>query len=175
VRLKVAGIIVVGAVLSGGAVAQPADLNARLVACRAIGEVAARAACYDRLVDTLRPAAPAASAPLSPAIASPPTVAPPPAAAPSQRFGAESLPREKREPGVPPPPDQIIAKATAVRTDGNGYVIVTLDNGQTWRQTEGQALRVLPGAEVKIRSGLIGSYLMSLSTGNRSVRAKRVN
>jgi poly-gamma-glutamate capsule biosynthesis protein CapA/YwtB (metallophosphatase superfamily) len=173
----------IGLFSCGAALAQPADLNARLLACRAIGEVTARAACYDRLVDALRPPVPAVSAPLSPAIASPPPVPPPAAAAPASpvlsqpaaRFGAESLPREKREPGVPPPPDEIIAKAVSVRADANDYVIVTLDNGQTWRQTDGQTLRVLPGAEVKIRSGLIGSYLMSLVGSNRSVRAKRIN
>ena len=171
-----------------GALAQTGDFNSRLLACRIIAEVTARAVCYDRLVDGLRPpqAAPG-SGPLRPAVGSPPPVAPlatpqpQPAAprltppAPENKFGAESLPLQKRDPGAVPPPDQIIAKAASVRIDGSGFVIVTLENGQTWRQTEGPELRVLPGAEVRIRSALLGSYLMSLASGNRSVRAKRVN
>jgi hypothetical protein len=99
------------------------------------------------------------------------STAPPPAS----RFGADDLPPEKRNPGVAPPPDQIVAKVTQVRTDASDFVIVSLDNGQTWRQTDGPSLRVLPGASVKIREGLIGSYLMSLVDGNRSVRVKRIN
>ena len=85
------------------------------------------------------------------------------------------MPLPKRDPEAAKLSDQMIAKATSIKTDGMGLVTVTLDNGQTWRQTEGPALRVLPGAEVKIRSGLMGSYLMSLTSGNRSVRAKRIN
>lgn len=164
-------------------IAQTSELNARFMACRVIGDVTARAACYDRLVDGMNQVpAPVAAAPRAPsppptaAVPAAPTAAPrltPPA--PESKFGAESLPLQKRDPGAVPSPDQIIAKAVSVRIDGSGFVIVTLANGQTWRQTEGPELRILPGAEVRIRSALLGSYLMSLASGNRSVRAKRVN
>jgi hypothetical protein len=184
-----AGAVLIGALTAAEpALAQGAALDAALRACRVIADTGARAACYDRIVDGLAVPAAAASPPgaLPPAVAVPPSPppaaplavtpqAPRPAPPPAARFGADDLPREKREPGVPPPPDQIVAKAVAVRTDAQGFVVVTLDNGQTWRQTDGPGLRILPGAEVKIRSGLMGSYLMSLASGNRSVRARRVN
>jgi hypothetical protein len=166
---------------SYGAQAQPNDLNARLGACRSIGDVQSRVACYDGLVDGLGAAVTPSAASLR-AAAPPPAMAapapnPPAPHLPAQAnlFGGDDLPPPKREPDAAPIPDHIIAKASAVRTDAAGLVIVTLDNGQTWRQTDGSALRVKPGAEVKIRSGLMGSYLMSLASGNRSVRAKRIN
>lgn len=156
--------------------AQTTDTNARLVACRAIGDVALRAACYDRIVNGLNSggaAPPTAPAPIP--AAAPTRPAAPAPVAPTSRFGADDLPLPKRDPEAAKLSDQMIAKATSIKTDGMGLVTVTLDNGQTWRQTEGPALRVLPGAEVKIRPGLMGSYLMSLTLGNRSVRAKRIN
>jgi hypothetical protein len=174
----------------GPAVAQVSAVPSPLMACRGIADVAARAACYDRFVDANTPRA-NTFAPSVPPITAPAAPAPQPEAAPrivqptapvastatlpASRFGADDLPPERRNPGVAPPPAQIIAKVTQVRTDESDYVVVTLDSGQTWRQTDGPTLRVLPGASVKIRQGLIGSYLMSLADGNRSVRVKRIN
>lgn len=174
------------AFVAGPSHAQSSEFNARLMACRAIGDVTARVACYDRLADGLRPAPPSAvTAPVVPAPPVPPVptsqpqrpVAPPvmAAPAPTSRFGADDLPLQKRDPEAAQLPNQIVAKAVAVTADRQGYVTVTLDNGQTWRQTEGPEMRILPGAEVKIRSAMMGSYLLSLTSGNRSVRAKRVN
>jgi hypothetical protein len=164
--------------LGGPAAAQSSALPGPLMACRTIADVATRAACYDRFVDANTPRAntfapiPPVSAPVVP---TPAPVASPAMQAPTNRFGADDLPPEKRNPSVVAPPSQIIAKAIQVRTDASDFVIVVLDNGQSWRQTDGPTLRVLPGASVKIRQGLIGSYLMSLADGNRSVRVKRIN
>ena len=164
--------------------AQTGDVMGRMRACRVIGDVTARAACYDRLTDSLAPpqvnpspSAPSRAAPtppLPPVTASPPSPAAPNAPA-INRFGQSDLPIQKVIPKDELPPDEITARVKSVRGDASGNLTVTLDNGQVWRQTEAGPLRILPGSAVKIRSGVLGAFYMSLVSANRSVRVKRIN
>lgn len=67
----------------------------------------------------------------------------------------------------------------AVRDTGRG-IIVTLENGQVWRQTD--ATRTFPvrdrhweqGVTAEIERGALGSFWMTLSHDNRRMRAQRV-
>jgi len=189
-----------GLALTLPAAAQAQDMAAGLKSCRTIVEVWLRAACYDRIVDGM--AANARVAPNStvqnstvpspipsvapvaaaPSASSPPAVPASPAAArpiveattPLARFGEKDLPAKAKIPENQTPPDEIIARATSVKLDGNGYMTVTLDNGQVWRQTESSPVRVLNGAAVKIRSGVMGVFYLSLASENRSARVKRI-
>jgi len=68
---------------------------------------------------------------------------------------------------------------TDIEINRAGDVVVTLANGQVWRQTDGthiQGLRggVRPGLTANIRSGALGSYFMRLNNGGRWFRAERV-
>ncbi|MSO96591.1 MAG: hypothetical protein EXR11_00015 [Rhodospirillaceae bacterium] len=170
--------------IGGPAAAQTGDIMSRMRACRVIGDMATRAACYDRLTDSLTPLQPNPSpSALSRAAPTPPlppvTASPPPAAAPNapaiNRFGQSDLPIQKVIPKEELPPDEMIARVKSVRGDAAGNLTVTLDNGQVWRQTEAGPLRILPGSAVKIRSGVLGAFYMSLVSANRSVRVKRIN
>jgi hypothetical protein len=94
---------------------------------------------------------------------------------PTERFGEADLPVQKKIPAAEQPPDVLVAQVTAVRTDASGYGVFTLDNGQVWRQTEASSLKIRSGARVKIKSGMMGAFYMSLEDGNKSFRARRVN
>ncbi len=165
------------------AMAQPSDLRA----CRAITDDVARLACFDAATAHLdsvaapvapRPAAKAVPAPAPVAAASPdpaPEVAAKPEVSQAETFGAEDLERAKEK------TDQPLAELTDV-VAGVDYsilkkAIVTLENGQVWRQLDSDTVRVRTkrslGKPVVIRQARFGSYLMSID-GGRSIRVKRV-
>jgi len=69
-----------------------------------------------------------------------------------------------------------VTEVTINRAD---HVVVTLANGQVWRQTDSthvQGIRsgARPGLTANIRSGMLGSYFMRLNNGGRWFRAERI-
>ncbi|MDX2143408.1 MAG: hypothetical protein SFV19_08640 [Rhodospirillaceae bacterium] len=178
--------IVTVALLALGIGASPValgqDMAAQLGACRAIPDNAARLACYDRLSDALVPPPANVAAPQAPPVVPAPSattpqpavpVAPPsPAPTPAQRFADDRLPAAKRD--APPELDEIQAGVTALRLVPGGFVEVTLETGQVWRQTDGEQMRVGLGAKVRIRKGLVGGFLLNEVGRNKSYRVKRV-
>jgi len=142
-------------------------------ACRAIADVAARVACYDRA------SAPVTSA-AAPAQAARPAPPPPPPPTPEEQFGRSP---ERARPAPPPPEartaqnlDQITAKITSLRADALGRLSFVLDNGQVWRMTESDGVFDFPnrGDTVTIRRGAIGGYRLDWGT-NVGVRVGRAD
>lgn len=152
------------------------DVTDRLKSCRVLGDTTARAQCYDRIVDGLPTAGPIArpqSVP-TPAITPPAAPAPTAAANPTDRFGEKDLSMRQRVPENELPPDELRARVTTAKFDASGYATLTLENGQVWRQMEASSLRISKGNAVKIRSGTLGVFYLSLESGNRSFRVKRL-
>ena len=180
-----------------------------LAGCAGLSDSAARLACYDRLAPQVKAAlaAPAAAAaappaaptaPAAPAVASaqPPTAkdqsswfgfdmgdifgnssSPEKQTTPTQ-FGADQLPQkqasvEKHE------IDSITAGLQEYAKTPFGKFIVFLDNGQIWRQLQGDEgivhfPRNLKGVHVEISRGLLGSYNMQVIGSARSYKVERV-
>jgi hypothetical protein len=75
--------------------------------------------------------------------------------------------------------DQISARVTGYAFDG-GFITVTLDNGQVWRQTPGNApvghlaRPALAYAAVIARGSLSGSYTMRLSGVGAAIAVRRI-
>ncbi len=68
--------------------------------------------------------------------------------------------------------DRVTSTVASAGRGGKGW-IVTLANGQTWRQTDGKGLyRVREGDTVEIRRGALGSYFMRVA-GQPGVRVAR--
>ncbi|MAK65044.1 MAG: hypothetical protein CMF75_09960 [Maricaulis sp.] len=68
---------------------------------------------------------------------------------------------------------------TEISTRRDGKVIITLANGQVWRQTDSTRIQGIsrgarPGLTANIRTGALGSYFMQLNNGGRWFRAERV-
>jgi hypothetical protein len=164
--------------MSSAASAQ--DIVSGLAACRTLADAAARLQCYDRLADGFAPPPLAAPAPppAPPVPTPPPTTAQPAPVAPSareaanERFGQDRLPAEKRAPADEP--DEIEGKVTALRLVPGGYVEVTLDTGQVWRQTEPERWRIELGAQVRIRKGVVGGFMLNEVGRNKSTRVRRM-
>lgn len=54
-------------------------------------------------------------------------------------------------------------------------IIVTLENGQIWRQTDVNRVYWDPGEVVEITRGLFGSFFMRSTEGGRRIRVTRAN
>lgn len=151
---------------------------APLVACRQIGDVRARAACYDAALDKLQQSVAARTVVVmdreevkedrrsSFGFGGSQTVA---------RVVAPKPARTAR-PGAPVEELEAI-DSTVVSASPYGYErwTIRIATGAVWRTTEaGITLAPKPGATIRIRRGLMGSF--SLRIGNaRPVRALRVN
>ena len=159
--------------------------DAALRACRAEADDARRLACYDREIDRSQAAAaqrePATAAVAAPVAAAAPTPAPvaAPAAAPTaeEMFGREGTMAQEeseRKENETRALGELQAKVTEIWTRSDGLMVVTLDNGQVWKQNRPDSFfRLKSGDTVKIQPAALGSYLMS-GPSKRSTRVTRV-
>lgn len=173
-----------------------ADLTAALSQCATLNDDGQRLACFDRLVAALTPvttvvAAPTAVAPVaasassaaqSPtaaiaavapepvvpvqAAAATPATAPAAAPAASERFGLElkQAPVEQLE--------QLRAMVVKRKKDPYGKWVITLDNGQVWKQSESTSFS-FPSEQVTIERGLLGAFYLRADGQNKSIKVKR--
>jgi hypothetical protein len=171
--------------------AAPADLPGALGKCAAIGDAQARLACYDDLARSVNPPAPSMSiaapaAPIAPVVAAP-------AAKPSN-FGENGIapqtsPDQFGSERLPPPPaqdtqapkeiDSITATLTEYAKNPFGKFIVFLDNGQVWRQLQGDSgearfNRNPKDNKVTISRALFGSYSMLLNGSAKTYKVERI-
>ncbi len=162
--------------------------------CSTITDDKTRLACYDALV---RPAQAALARPPEPQEAThPPTKeeqkswfgfdisglfnTSPSRQATPQQFGSENLPstREKQE-TAKSEIDSITAGVTEYAYTPFGKFIVFLDNGQVWRQLEGDSdhayFRKIPkDNKVTISRGFIGSYNLTINDSRKMFKVMRV-
>ena len=70
---------------------------------------------------------------------------------------------------------QIKAAVTRIDKAANNQLLLTLDNGQRWRQMDNQRTRLSVGDTVVIRKASLGSYRLEKEAGNRKLRVRRVD
>lgn len=144
------------------AMAAAEDTGAALRTCRSERDDVKRLACYDREADRLgTQAAPPAAPPLTP----------------EERFGrtgamnredADRKAQESRELG------ELRATVAEIWTRADGLMVLTLDNGQIWKQVRPDSVfRLKTGEKVRIQPAALGSYLLS-GESKRSTRVSRV-
>ncbi|HLY06626.1 MAG TPA: hypothetical protein VKR31_12855 [Rhizomicrobium sp.] len=171
----------------------PQDVLEALGRCASVSDSTQRLACYDALAPRVKDAlaAPPQALPgnraptgeeqrswfgfdLSSLFGSSPTQQTTPA-----QFGSDRLPSTHvEEQTAAAEVDSITAGVTDVAFTPFGKFIVFLDNGQVWRQIEGDADHAVfrkPAKDnkVTIRRGFIGSYNLSLN-GDRTYKVTRV-
>lgn len=87
-----------------------------------------------------------------------------------ETFGGVKTPKGERA------AEQQTMKQTVSRVMVDPYdkFIITLENGQVWRQTDGR-IKIRDGDMVTIRRAALGSFLLQVEGFNRTVRVKRVD
>ncbi len=149
-----------------------------LAACARITEPARRLACYDAVMR-----ARAKAGERSPAAAdqegmpTSPTTLSPSASSASRPLPGTRVAGSGDDFGLPPPPPpreearEYILKA--MRRSPTGAAILTMDDGAVWRQIDDKSLpRLRPGSKVRVKRGLMGSYILVVDRW--SVRARRI-
>ncbi|WMS90936.1 hypothetical protein [Pseudoalteromonas sp. HL-AS1] len=68
---------------------------------------------------------------------------------------------------------EIKAMATSVKEAAYGELIISLDNGQQWRQIGSDSMRLKENDSVVISRGVFNSFLLKVDGKNRSIRVKR--
>lgn len=179
----------------GTAQASPRDdVLKGLQQCATITDDKARLACYDALV---RPAQIALARPPEPQeVTHTPTKeeqeswfgfdisslfgASPSQQTTPQQFGSENLPATKqKEEQAKVEVDSISATVAEYAFNPFGKFIVVLDNGQVWRQQEGDAdharfHKVPKDNKVTISRGFIGSYNLTINDSDKVYKVERV-
>jgi hypothetical protein len=139
--------------------------------CVAIADGARRLACFDGVFASAGAAATEAAAGARPAS----TAAIPDANATGD-FGLTEAQKQARNPDAVKVtgPKEVTGVVSSIDRRRTGEVVVTLDNGQVWVQSDmSTTLRVRAGSTVSITSGALGSYFLS-GDGRPPVRVRRV-
>jgi len=153
--------------------------------CAAISDNTARLTCYDEAFGRPATAAPApvsAGAPTAATAAtaaSAATVAVPVAAATAQtaeqQFG---LSQQQARATAPKPvetkgPEKIQSAATEIKRKPLGELVISLENGQVWEQTEvDSTVHIKPGDPVTVSKAAFGSFMMT--SGHSTLRVRRI-
>lgn len=136
----------------------PAALKAFLD-CRGVTDNMKRLACFDAAAEA---------------------AAPTPAKTPEQEkqaveesFGHEALPAARQE--AEKKTQEYRAKVAVFSADAYGNLILVLENGQVWKQTDGLETQLLTGEQwVTIHRAIMGSYLITIESVHRTYRFKRL-
>ena len=172
----------------------PQDVLEAVGRCAGVADNQARLACYDALVPRVKDAlaAPPESLPgnrapsaeeqrswfgfdLGSLFGSSPSQQTTP-----QQFGSDRLPStQAKEETAAAAVDSITAGVSDVAYTPFGKFIVFLDNGQVWRQIEGDAdhaifKRPAKDNKVTISRGFIGSYNLTINDGEKLFKVTRV-
>jgi hypothetical protein len=160
-----------------GAAEASEESDAALRACRAEVDDSRRLNCYDRELDRAQAAVPPAATVATAAPVTAPVTAPAAELTAKEQFGrkgamtreeADRKELESRSIG------ELQAKVAEIWTRGDGLMIITLDNGQEWRQNRPDSFfRLKTGDPVKIQPAAMNSFLMS-GPSKRSTRVTRV-
>ena len=164
------------------AAAQADELNDKLVVCRDLTSAVARLDCYDAAVDRSRQKGDPQPEPTT---AIPAATVEPAAAAASgagsagisqeELFGQDSkeVQRTVEEATGSESIDSLSAQITRLQQSGYDKVLITLDNGQVWQQTDTSSLRLRVGDDVMIERAALGSFMLKKKGNNRTMRVSR--
>ena len=144
-----------------------------LAACAQVANDRERLACYDLELARLSGNAPAA-APTTPedlfgasSIKPSPVAAPAVAATSAGSAAATAAPQREEL-------NEITATVKTVTTLGDGKLRIELDNGQVWQQISSGSATVKPGMEAKVSRASMGSFMLTATGSNRSLRVRRL-
>ena len=169
-------------VLSVVMIASGAELPTELIDCRALTSAVARLDCYDQAIDAHTPSPSQAAmrrtaenpAPVVPTAAAA-TAASEPKLSQEDLFGKgeTELRKSVQEATDTKAIDRIEAIVVEVHKSASGKAVITLDNGQVWKQSDGSRARLSVNDKVTIRRRSFGSY--SLYSTKTSIRVKRIS
>ena len=146
-------------------------MTTKLLSCSAIEAPLERLECFDKIVTGLSTGitapgpAEAMQEPLPVATASQLESAE--SAVSNQQFGQEHW--ESQREGM-----QLEARVSAAYKNAYGKWVVTLNNGQVWKQLRSETIRISVDDSVLIERGLMNSFFFRLNDNDRQIKFSRV-
>lgn len=187
-------LICAGVFTSFNLQAQASSIQDAMTKCSQVSNSLQRLVCYDRLAKSMRQYTgleqsvstvsrqPAVSAPTQrPATPERPAVAATQAADPTTLTPSVAVPTAEQEFGLEHKRDtdkmisRLYASIAQISTNQYRKRVITLENGQQWRQQDGSTLKIAVGDRVYIERGSLGSFYMSNDDVNKRMKVKRVN
>jgi hypothetical protein len=138
-----------------------ADTLASMWSCRSEPDDRQRLACYDRALDET-PVAAEVSQPPSRQISAEDVFGRDSAASANRLFGVRS-------------PDDVRSVVADLEWAPDGKLLISLQNGHVWTQSDTARLDLARGDAVVIRKAQLGSFMLRRADGNRSIRVRRVD
>ena len=175
-------------VLSVAEIAGGAELPTELIDCRTLTAAIERLDCYDQAIDahttapsqaaeprTAENPAPVVTTAAAATAASVPKLSSEAKLSQEDLFGKgeAEIRQSVQEATDTKAIDRIEATVIEVRKSASGRVVITLDNGQVWKQSESSRARVSVDDKVTIRRRSFGSY--TLYSKKTSIRVKRIS
>ena len=170
------------------------DLPEQLRKCSLQQNALKRLVCFDTLSQNLTPV-PGATEPskqttvasvepqklietTSPEVVVPPkkSIAPTKAIEPVQQSISANTTKDfglKRNAKFEESGDKVVAKVSAARKNPFKKYIITLDNGQVWKQFDSTSLKIAVGETVEIKRGSLGTFFLGKDGVHKRLRVKR--
>ena len=157
---------------------QAETINDALLKCKNTDNSLKRLVCYDRVVRDMNQYSGTQEAisrtvnlpPRPPASVAPRAVedAPVQARQPQTQFGLEHKASTENL------DSSLVATVTALSKAARGEIIVTLDNGTVWKQTNDVDLKLSVGQTVVIERGILGAFYATVDGMKKRMKVKRV-
>ncbi|WP_462156734.1 hypothetical protein [Pseudoalteromonas sp. GB56] len=145
-----------------------------LKACSFIENDFRRLMCYDNVVagkpiDAAREKVTTSNAPAAAAAGASAATVATQSAKSKEEFGLEHKIKAEEE------AKDLVAGVTKISEAPYGELIITLDNGQVWRQIGTESFKLSKNDEVVISRAMFNSFLLKKSGTNKTIRVKRTN
>ncbi|WP_137223341.1 hypothetical protein [Shewanella sp. MEBiC00475] len=162
-------LIAAGIILMSTNVYANSNLGQQLSICAAKTDKLERLICYDELAANAKPSA-HIMAPASPKV----VIAKPSVVAPVVRTPVESVDTFGLTKKIEQKINKIYAEIASIKEAPHGEFIVTLTNGQVWKQSSPERYKIKKGQRVFIQAGALSSFLLGSDDRNATTRVRRL-
>ena len=169
-------LIAAGIILMSANAYANTNLGQQLSICVAKTDKTARLTCYDTLAANAKPSA-HIMATASPVNSIAPEVATVPAAAVSVVASPKALSVDDfglQKKVIEDEVSKIYSEVVSVKKDALGAFIITLNNGQVWKQNSSKYYKIKKGQHIFIETGALNSFLLGSDDRNATTRVKRL-
>jgi hypothetical protein len=166
-HLKIFAVLIL---LAPAAFATSVDLKTQLQSCQQIAEEEQRLSCFDQIVSQLDLSVTSDVGSTTAAAAVSSTAEKSAVPQPEEMKAKFGLKKPNREAQV----QEISSLVKSTAFDLRKKLVITLENGQQWRQTDQAQLNIQAGDRCTVKRGALGSFLLGIEGVNKKIRVRRV-
>ncbi|MBB1440448.1 hypothetical protein H5202_17555 [Shewanella sp. SG41-4] len=177
-------LIAAGIILMSANAYANTNLGQQLSICAAKTDKTVRLTCYDELAANAKPSAQIITTaktteialletpkpPVTPSVVAPVAVAP--VVASSQVLSVDDFGLQKKV--IEDEVEKIYSEVISVKKDALGAFVITLSNGQVWKQSNSKYYKIKKGQRIFIETGALNSFLLGSDERNATTRVRRL-